>query len=138
MKLVIIAGCWLIAMASAWAQPVELTFTVRFADCSAELNPSGKKTLDDVATVLKLKPRNAARITGHTAGLEAADNADSTQKLSELRAFACAAYLRSKGVVADRVFTSAQAYRQPVAPNDSEQGRARNRRTVVEVVQSEE
>jgi len=61
------------------------------------------------------------------------------QRLSERRAGAVKAYLVSKGIEANRVYTEGKGERQPVAENringrDNPEGRAKNRRVEIEVV----
>jgi len=56
------------------------------------------------------------------------------QKLSERRAAAVKAYLVSKGVAANRVYTEGKGEKSPVADNKTKEGRAKNRRVEVEVV----
>ena len=56
------------------------------------------------------------------------------QKLSERRANAVKAYLVSKGVPAEKIFTEGKGKKQPIASNKTREGRAKNRRVEVEVV----
>jgi OOP family OmpA-OmpF porin len=97
----------------------------------AVLKPAGKASLDDL--VGKLKDINLEVIiaVGHTdsVGTDAYN-----QKLSVRRAEAVKAYLQSKGVEANRVYTEGKGEKQPVADNKSAAGRAKNRRVEIEVV----
>jgi OOP family OmpA-OmpF porin len=56
------------------------------------------------------------------------------QKLSLRRAEAVKAYLVSKGIEANRVYTEGKGTKQPVADNKTTEGRAKNRRVEIEVV----
>ena len=56
------------------------------------------------------------------------------QKLSVRRAEAIKTYLVSKGIEANRVYTEGKGEKQPVADNKTKEGRAKNRRTEIEVV----
>ncbi|MBO0160588.1 OmpA family protein, partial [Vibrio parahaemolyticus] len=56
------------------------------------------------------------------------------QKLSVRRAEAVKAYLVSKGIEENRVYTEGKGEKQPVADNKTSEGRAKNRRVEVEVV----
>ncbi len=56
------------------------------------------------------------------------------QKLSVRRAEAVKAYLVSKGIEKNRVYTEGKGEKQPVADNKTAEGRAKNRRVEIEVV----
>jgi OOP family OmpA-OmpF porin len=56
------------------------------------------------------------------------------QKLSVRRAESVKAYLQSKGVEANRIYTEGKGEKQPVADNKTAAGRAKNRRVEIEVV----
>jgi len=56
------------------------------------------------------------------------------QKLSVRRAEAVKAYLISKGIERNRIYTEGKGEKQPVADNRTAEGRAKNRRVEVEVV----
>jgi OOP family OmpA-OmpF porin len=56
------------------------------------------------------------------------------QRLSVRRAEAVKAYLVSKGIESNRVYTEGKGEKQPVADNKTSEGRAKNRRVEVEVV----
>ena len=95
------------------------------------LKPEGKAKLDDL--VGKVKDINLEVIiaVGHTdsVGTDAYN-----QRLSVRRAEAVKAYLVSKGIEKNRVYTEGKGYTQPVADNKTAEGRAKNRRVEVEVV----
>ena len=56
------------------------------------------------------------------------------QRLSMRRAESVKAYLTSKGLEANRVYTEGKGEKQPVASNKTGDGRAKNRRTEIEVI----
>jgi OOP family OmpA-OmpF porin len=95
------------------------------------LKPEGKAKLDDL--VGKVKDINLEVIiaVGHTdsVGTDAYN-----QKLSVRRAEAVKAYLVSKGIEKNRVYTEGKGEKQPVADNKTAEGRAKNRRVEIEVV----
>ncbi|MGV3742449.1 MAG: outer membrane protein OmpA [Burkholderiaceae bacterium] len=99
----------------------------------AVLKPEGKKQLDDVVEKTKGTDLEVIIAVGHTdsVGTDAYN-----QKLSIRRAEAVKAYVVSKGIPADRVYTEGKGESQPVADNKSAEGRAKNRRVEVEVVAS--
>ena len=70
-------------------------------------------------------------LVGHT---DSVGNDAYNQKLSVRRAEAVKAYLVSKGVEANRIYTEGKGESQPVADNKTAEGRAKNRRVDVEVV----
>ncbi len=95
------------------------------------LKPEGKAKLDDL--VGKIKDINLEVIiaVGHTDSV----GADAyNQKLSVRRAEAVKAYLVSKGIEKNRVYTEGKGEKQPVADNKTTEGRAKNRRVEIEVV----
>ena len=56
------------------------------------------------------------------------------QKLSVQRAEAVKAYLVSKGIEKNRIYTEGKGEKQPIADNQTKEGRAKNRRVEIEVV----
>lgn len=95
------------------------------------IKPEGKAKLDDL--VAKTKGLNLEVIiaVGHT------DNIGTmayNQKLSERRANAVKDYLVSKGIEKNRIYTEGKSFKQPIASNSTAEGRAKNRRTEIEVV----
>ncbi|MCX7203509.1 MAG: OmpA family protein [Burkholderiales bacterium] len=97
----------------------------------ATLKPEGKAKLDDLAGKIKDVTLEVVIAVGHTdsVGSEAYN-----QKLSLRRAEAVKAYLVSKGIEANRVYTEGKGTKQPVADNKTAEGRAKNRRVEIEVV----
>jgi OOP family OmpA-OmpF porin len=95
------------------------------------LKPAGKAKLDDL--VQKVKGINLEVIiaVGHTDSI----GSDAyNQKLSVRRAEAVKAYLVSKGIEKNRIYTEGKGEKQPVADNKTKEGRAKNRRVEIEVV----
>jgi OOP family OmpA-OmpF porin len=97
----------------------------------AVLKKEGKAKLDDL--VQKVKGINLEVIiaVGHTDAI-GADGYN--QKLSVRRSEAVKAYLVSKGIEKNRVYTEGKGEKQPVADNKTKEGRAKNRRVEIEVV----
>ena len=97
------------------------------------LKPAGKAKLEDLVSKLSGTDIEVVLATGHTDSVGAASY---NQKLSVRRANAVKAFLVSKGVPADRIFTEGKGESKPVASNKTSEGRAKNRRVEVEVVGS--
>jgi len=97
----------------------------------AVLKPEGKARLDDLASKLSGVTLEVIIAVGHTdsIGTDAYN-----QRLSVRRAESVKAYLVSKGIEANRVYTEGKGEKQPVADNRTREGRAKNRRVEVEVV----
>lgn len=104
--------------------PSDVTFAVNQADVQSQFYP----TLNQVADTLNRYPQTVIDVVGH-ADSTGAD--DYNQALSERRAASVAAYLVSRGVLRDRLFVAGRGESQPIASNDTEQGRAKNRRVEV-------
>ena len=100
------------------------------------LKPEGKAKLDDLVSKLGGVNLEVIIAVGHTDGI----GSDAyNQKLSVRRAESVKAYLVSKGIEANRIYTEGKGKTQPVAPNtingkDNPAGRAKNRRDEIEVV----
>ncbi|HLO56702.1 MAG TPA: OmpA family protein [Saprospiraceae bacterium] len=89
-----------------------------------------EKYLDDVAERV-LKSSESVNITGHT------DNVgDATQnlKLGQKRADVVAKYLISKGVQKEKLIVSSKGEETPIADNDTADGKAKNRRTELQII----
>ena len=97
----------------------------------AVLKPEGKAKLDDLVSKVKGINLEVIIAVGHTdsVGTDAYN-----QKLSVKRSEAVKAYLVSKGIEKNRVYTEGKGEKQPVADNKTSAGRAKNRRVEIEVV----
>lgn len=109
---------------------VKVTFEsgILFGFNSSTLNDEAKASLAEFATVLKSTPDADVAILGHTdnVGTEKAN-----QSVSEKRAKAVAKYLTEQGVESQIKDVLGMSFTQPVASNDTEEGRAENRRVEV-------
>jgi len=97
----------------------------------AVLKPDGKAKLDELTSKLQDMNLEVVIAAGHT---DSVGSDTYNQKLSVRRAEAVKAYLVSKGVEANRVYTEGRGEKQPVADNKTSAGRAQNRRVEIEVV----
>ena len=95
------------------------------------LKPEGKAKLDDLIGKVKGINLEVIIAVGHTdsIGTDAYN-----QKLSVRRSEAVKAYLVSKGIEKNRVYTEGKGEKQPVADNKTKEGRAKNRRVEIEGV----
>ncbi len=97
----------------------------------AVLKPEGKAKLDDLAGKVGGINLEVVIAVGHT---DSTGPAGYNQSLSVRRAEAVKAYLVSKGIESNRIYTEGKGLTQPVADNSTREGRAKNRRVEVEVV----
>ena len=102
---------------------------VTFAVDRSEVQPQFTRVLDDVARTLNAYPQTTIDVVGHA---DSSGPDDYNQTLSERRASSVASYLTNVGrVLTDRVFVAGQGERQPIASNDTAEGRAQNRRVEI-------
>jgi len=95
------------------------------------LKPEGKAKLDDLVGKIKGINLEVIIAVGHT---DAVGSDSYNQKLSVRRSEAVKAYLVSKGIEKNRIYTEGKGEAQPVADNKTKEGRAKNRRVEIEVV----
>jgi chemotaxis protein MotB len=108
-----------------------------FESGSAELKPEAKAVLDTIAEILKFLP-NKIRIEGHTDDrpIKSA-RFPSNWHLSVARALNTAYYLMSKGVNPEKISIAGYSEYRPIAPNDSEENRAKNRRVDIVIISTQ-
>ena len=104
---------------------------VYFETGKATIDPKSFKALDVLFDYMKQKKSLVIEIAGHTDNV---GNADANMKLSQDRANSVRAYLIKKGIEGSRVTAKGYGDTQPIASNDSEQGKQQNRRTEVRVI----
>jgi len=104
---------------------------ITFALNSSDLNAQFFNALDGVSMVLKEYDKTVIEVAGHT---DSSGSDQYNQSLSERRAQAVAGYLGSHGVKTQRLITIGAGEGHPVALNDTEQGRAANRRVELTIV----
>jgi outer membrane protein OmpA-like peptidoglycan-associated protein len=107
--------------------PGNVTFATNQADIRADFYP----VLDSVALVLDEYDKTLVEVVGHT---DSTGSDAINQPLSERRAASVGAYLRSRGVIPQRLATFGVGSKYPVADNGSTQGRALNRRVEITLV----
>ena len=112
-----------------------------FAPGSWQMKPQGQKIIADFAKKLAPTQQNRLMVSGYTDNAPigpalAREGVTSNQELSQKRADAVKQYLISQGVKADLVAAQGLGDASPVAPNDTAQGRAQNRRVELSLVGS--
>jgi OOP family OmpA-OmpF porin len=105
-------GCWILK-------------DVRFDFNKADIKPKYNKRLDEAVTILQKNPSLKVEIQGHTDNI---GSQEYNQKLSERRADAVMKYFVDKGINQARLTAKGFGFSDPVAPNDTEDGRYKNRR----------
>lgn len=104
---------------------ISKTGAIYFETGSAELDDESAPLLSSVTDIAKRCPAVVFGVEGHT---DTVGSRAANQRLSELRAKAVADYLKSKGIQAARVQSSGYGDTRPIAANNSETNRAKNRR----------
>ncbi len=113
------------------AEKVTLATDTHFDFDKSVIRPEGKARLDDIVNKIKGINLEVVIAVGHTCSI----GSDAyNQKLSVRRAESVKAYLTSKGIEANRVYTEGKGEKQPAYTNKTREGRAKNRRTEVEVI----
>jgi len=104
---------------------------ITFAFDSSNLQPQFYPVLDNVANTLNEYNQTMIEVAGHT------DNVGSesyNQQLSVQRATAVANYLQGRGIMQQRMIITGAGESRPIASNDTEAGRAQNRRVEITIV----
>ncbi len=101
---------------------------VTFETNSASLNSDFFKVLDSVAIVLNEYKSTLVTVAGYT---DSTGSVEYNQKLSERRATTVALYLNGRGVAKERLAAVGHGEKNPVAGNDTAEGRAKNRRVEI-------
>lgn len=104
---------------------------INFASGTAELSPQAKTSLDRVADILQRSPDLLFEVGGHTDNI---GDADRNLTVSQLRAQATADYLAGRGIDRSRFTAKGYGSGQPVADNNTADGRAANRRVELTII----
>lgn len=104
---------------------VEFSEKILFAYDRYDLTGTAESNLDKLVNVLKEYPDTNIEIQGHT---DSRGSDSYNQKLSERRAAAVARYLRNRGILSSRIVVKGYGESAPVADNNTDDGRAQNRR----------
>ncbi len=109
--------------------------TVNFNFDSAELTPTAKANLDKIAKVFINNPKTLLTVYGYT---DSVGKDEYNMKLSRSRANAVKAYLGTKGIGVKRITAQGMGEADPIASNDTDAGRAKNRRVEFAIVANED
>jgi OmpA-OmpF porin, OOP family len=105
---------------------------VEFESGSAVLTPAGVRILDEMAAAIARLGKPRIEIIGHT---DSSGNRLSNVSLSLARADTVKGYLTAKGIAASALVTQGVGPDRPVTSNDTQEGRARNRRIEFRLVE---
>jgi outer membrane protein OmpA-like peptidoglycan-associated protein len=97
----------------------------------SELKPQFHGALDQVASTMAEYNQTIVEVSGHT---DSVGSDEYNQRLSEARAQSVTGYLVRRGLVRERFEVIGMGERYPVASNDTDDGRQRNRRVEIRVV----
>ena len=112
--------------------PRRFTFDdLNFQTGTTELTPESVPTVNNLVSVLKAYPGTSVALEGYT---DNTGDAAANQKLSLDRATAVKQAMVTGGIDESRIAATGYGQENPVAPNDTEQGRAKNRRLELVVV----
>lgn len=109
---------------------ITLPGDVLFAFNKYELTPSAQSQLDALMPKLQSADVVSIKVVGHT---DSVGNDAYNQGLSERRASSVAAYLLSQGLAPNKLTSEGRGESQPVADNETEEGRAKNRRVELHI-----
>ena len=104
---------------------------ILFDQSKADLRPASIVELDKIVAFMKANAKAEIELSGHTSS---EGSADLNRSLSYQRVKACKDYVVSKGVDTGRIVVVGYGPDRPVAPNDTEAGRAQNRRVEMRVL----
>ncbi|AYG94269.1 hypothetical protein D8I30_03010 [Brevundimonas naejangsanensis] len=104
--------------------PSDVTFATNQSSIDTRFLP----VLDDVAKVLNEYDRSLVDVMGHT---DSSGGDAINQPLSERRASSVASYLIQRGVMRERLYVAGMSARNPIASNDTAEGKAQNRRVEI-------
>ena len=107
---------------------------VNFAFNKSDLQPLAKANLDKLAEILINNPDTNINIYGYT---DSKGTDEYNLSLSDRRAASVKAYLISKGIASSRMNTMGMGEASPIASNDTEAGRAQNRRVEFAITANE-
>lgn len=112
--------------------PIAVTITVNFSKSSSVIPAELDEKISEFAEFMKANPNFKAMIVGHTSR-EPLSDADHNLRLSKERAVMLKRELVRRGVEENRLKTSGKGFEEPVADNNSADGRYLNRRVEIKL-----
>ena len=106
--------------------------TIHFETGKANLEPGSIPTIRKLYDMMKDNPKIRIEIAGHT---DSTGSDEVNQRLSELRAESVAGWLIQNGVLSTRIITKGYGESKPLVDNATEEGRRRNRRTEISIIE---
>lgn len=117
---------------------VNMVDKILFDSGSAVIKKNGEKVLDRVADILKTVKDQEIKVEGHTDNVPISarllERFPSNWELSTARATTVVRYLQGRGVTPESLSAQGYAEYQPVAPNDTDENKAQNRRIEIVLV----
>lgn len=99
---------------------------LNFDSATTRLTPDSNQTVNDLVAIMKCFPNMTVQLEGHT---DSTGDAEANKKLSLDRAEAVKTMMVNAGIDGNRINTAGWGQERPIASNDTEDGKARNRRT---------
>ena len=110
---------------------VGMTGETSFETDSDTIKPAFYSTMDKISGIVNKYGKTELQVAGHTDSTGAASY---NQGLSERRAYSVERYLEGDGVVAQRIYATGYGQNQPIASNDTDDGRRLNRRVDITII----
>lgn len=109
---------------------ITLPSDVLFAFNKSDLSPAAQSQLDSLMSKLQFADVVSIKVIGHT---DSVGSDEYNQALSERRASSVAAYLLSQGIAPSKLASEGKGESQPLADNETDEGRAKNRRVELHI-----
>jgi len=121
------AGCPKVEVEAVAAKSTALpkSHIITFPSGSKKLPKAAELTLDQVVNQMIADNSLSVKVEGYT---DSAGDAKTNKTLSTKRAKLCTAYLTQRGIASDRITTQGYGEENPIADNNTPEGRAKNRR----------
>lgn len=104
---------------------------INFVTDSAQLQPSSDPVLKELLATLQASPALKVDLIGHT---DSVGSGPHNQELSERRAATVYLWLVQRGIARERLHSGGRGFLEPIAANETNEGRALNRRVEVKAV----